>query len=168
MDTPAISIESMTVEDVDESVDLINRAMNPSEGQWAQRTMDYHFTCQRQGIDDGRTYYVWRLNDRIAGLVGLHHYLWGPDSNVWLSWFAVDPSVQRQGYGRRLLAVIEDNARKQGYRQFLVETYNSSDFDAARAFYRTQGFEQVGHIKGYLPDGSDMIVYGKNLSASHI
>ena len=122
----AYHIEKMTDQDVEESVALIARTMNPTESQWARRTMAYHFTCVNNGIDDGRTYFVWRSANTISGLVGLHHYLWGPEQNVWLSWFAIDPKIQRQGHGSALLKAIESMALNLGYRKFLVETYAHS------------------------------------------
>ncbi len=156
-------LEPMTYHDIDEAVALITRAMNPSEGQWARYTMTAHFQCASHGIDDGRSYFVWRLSGKIVGLVGLHHYLWGPQRNVWLSWFAVDPALQRQGHGRALLKAIEQLALQKGYQKFLVETYNHPDFDKARSFYLSQGFTLVGSIADYLEDGADMIVFAKGL-----
>lgn len=157
------SMQPMTAEDIEEGVSLISRAMNPAEGRWARRTMDYHFNCLSHGIDDGRLYYVWRSSEQLCGLVGLHHYLWGPEQNVWLSWFAVEPSLQRQGHGTALLAAIESTALQRGYRRFLVETYGHEDFDNARTFYLSQGFAEVGRISDYIGDGSDMFVYRKEL-----
>ena len=156
-------IEKMTEQDVEAAVDLISRAMNPTEATWARRTMSYHFTCTNNGIDDGRTYFVGRLDDTIFGLVGLHHYLWGPEQNVWLSWFAVEPNLQRQSHGRALLKAIESVALDHGYRKLLVETYAHMNFTSARAFYVSQGFSEVGRIANYLDNGSDMLVYGKEL-----
>ena len=158
-------LEQMTERDIEESVALIARTMNPTESTWARKTMAYHFTSANHGVDDGRTYFVWRSATTISGLVGLHHYVWGPEQNVWLSWFAIDLEFQRQGHGRALLEAIESIALDQGYRKFLVETYAHADFDSARRFYASQGFSKLGRISNYLDDGSDMIVYGKELKS---
>ena len=163
MTDEAHHIEKMTEQHVEEAVVLISRAMNPSESKWAKKTMTYHFKCARNGINDGRSYFVWQSANRVFGLVGLHHYLWGPEQNVWLSWFAVEPSLQRQGHGSALLKAIESLALDHGYRKFLVETYAHPDFTSARAFYASQGFSEVGRISNYLDDGCNMIVYGKEL-----
>ena len=165
MKNESYEIEARGVGDVGEAVVLVGRAMNAAEGRWAERTFGYHFACAEHGIDDGRSYFVWRRGRRIAGLVGLHHYLWGPEGNVWLAWFAVEPDLQRQGHGSALLKSIEAIAREAGYRKLLVETYAHSDFDSARQFYASQGFAEAGRIAEYLDDGSDMIVYGKELRA---
>ncbi len=153
----------MTKDDVDAAVALIARAMNPTEGQYARKTMAYHFGCARHDMDDGRSYFVWRHAGQIAGLVGLHHYVWGPEQNVWLSWFAVDPQLQGQGHGRALLRAIEKLAVERGYRKLLVETYDHEDFARAKRFYASQSFEELGQIARYLDDDSSMLVYGKKL-----
>jgi len=154
---------SMTEGDIETAVALVSRAMNADEGRWADRTMRFHFSCRSHALDDGRTYYVWRQDGAIRGLVGLHHVIWGPEQNVWLAWFAVDPQCQGRGLGRTLLAAAEKTATDQGYRQLLVETYEHSNFDKARRFYANNGFCQAGRIAGYLDDGSAMVIYAKRL-----
>jgi ribosomal protein S18 acetylase RimI-like enzyme len=163
MSSSEISLEPMREEEIDEAVRLISLAMNEEEGGWARKTMRFHFGCKEHQEADGRDYFVWRFGQKIKGLVGLHHYIWGPGENVWLSWFAVHPDHQRQGIGRKLLRSIETIAGRKGYTKFLVETYRHSDFDKARAFYTQNGFKETGQISDYLPDGSEMIVYGKKI-----
>lgn len=153
----------MTRADIDAAAGLVSISMNENEGEWARKTMEFHFGCMEHGLDDGRKYFVWKPEGRIKGLVGLHHYPWGPRENVWLAWFAVHPKCQKQGVGRKLLISIEETARGMGHTKFLVETYEHPDFDKARAFYAANGFEKVGAIGDYLPDGSDMVVYGKRI-----
>jgi len=157
------TLVSMDESDVEAAVALISRAMNADEGRWAARTMAFHFGCLRAGLDDGRTYYVCRRGGDIRSLAGLHHVIWGPEDNVWLAWFAVDPDCQGQGLGRRLLASVEKLAAERGYRKLLVETYEHADFDKARRFYTNNGFAEAGRVAGYLPDGSAMVVYTKRV-----
>jgi ribosomal protein S18 acetylase RimI-like enzyme len=156
-------LEPMGASDIDAAAALVARAMNADEGRWAAKTMQFHFGCWTHGLDDGRMYYVSREDGRITGLVGLHHAIWGPEQNVWLAWFAVDPNCQGRGMGRQLLEAIERIAFDQGFRKLLVETYEHSDFDQARRFYERNGFRQMGRVRDYLPDGSDMVVYAKSL-----
>ena len=163
MDEADIELTSMGPEDIDAAAALVSRAMNADEGRWAARTMRFHFGCQAHHDDDGRTYYLWKQNDAIQGLVGLHHQIWGPEENVWLAWFAVEPGQQGKGIGRQLLAAVERVAQARGFRKLLVETYEHADFDKARRFYERSGFRQTGRIADYLPDGSPMVVYAKRL-----
>jgi GNAT superfamily N-acetyltransferase len=153
----------MSESDVEAAVALIARAMNADEGRWAARTMDFHFGCRRHGLDDGRVYYLCRQAGGVRGLVGLHHVIWGPEENVWLAWFAVDPDCQGQGLGRRMLTAVERLACERGYRKLLVETYDHNHFDKARRFYESNGLREAGRVTGYLPDGSAMVVYAKSI-----
>jgi GNAT superfamily N-acetyltransferase len=138
---------------------LIIAAMNEEEGRWARRTFDFHFACLRQGIDSCREFYLASLDSEIVGIVGLHQYRWGPEENVWLSWFAVSPDYQRRGIGTWLFAEMCNNARQKGYRKLFIETYQHATFSKAIEFYRQQGFREAGKIEKYLPDGSDMLVF---------
>jgi GNAT superfamily N-acetyltransferase len=125
--------------------------------------MRFHFDCSRHGLADGRAYFLWWQSGQVVGLVGLHHTIWGPDENVWLAWFAVEPSRQGRGLGRILLASVENLARDRGHRKLFVETYQHADFARARRFYEANGFQKVGRVNNYLADGSPMIVYAKQL-----
>jgi GNAT superfamily N-acetyltransferase len=156
-------LEPMGEQDIEEAVVLVGRAMNADEGRWAARTMRFHFGCRRHGLDDGRMYYVWRHSGAVTGLVGLHHTIWGPEENVWLAWFAVDPDCQGRGLGRWLMAAIEKVALDKGFGKLLVETYEHEDFAKARRFYEGAGFREAGRIAEYLRDGSAMIVYAKHI-----
>ena len=158
-----IEIEPMHGNDIEQGSALVSLSMNADEGRWAKKTMHYHFQCQQHGIEDGRIYYIWRTEGIIRGLVGLHHYHWGPEENVWLAWFALHPQNQRSGVGKRMLAAIEKIAAKRGFKKLLVETYEHQDFDKARSFYVATGFKRIGRIQNYLSDDSDMVVYGKEI-----
>jgi ribosomal protein S18 acetylase RimI-like enzyme len=160
----AIHLQPMEEKDVEEATRLISRALNQAEGEWAAQTFRFHFDCRRHNLPDGRDYLVWKPDGTLRGLTGLHHDLWGPAENVWLAWFAVDPEFQRQGIGGRMLRIVEERATDKGYRKLLVETYRHAEFDPALAFYRARGFQEIGSISNYLPDGSDMVVFGKVLS----
>jgi hypothetical protein len=48
----------------------------------------------------------------------------------------------------------------------LIETYSQRTFERARAFYKARGYAELGRIANYLPDGSAMVVYGKQLLTS--
>ena len=163
MNLSNVGLQPMQEADLPEAVFLVAQAMNEDEGRWAQETMEFHFSCRKNALDDGRHYYVLKGAGKTIGLVGLHRYLWGPEENVWLAWFAVHPGWQRRGIGRKLLESVEALAKDQGYRKLLVETYRQADFDAARSFYTANGFVQVGSISDYLPDGSEMMVFGKSI-----
>jgi len=145
------------------AVDLISRAMIAEEGAYAEKTFREYFASRAYAIDDGRELFVLADGDKIIGITGLHHYVWGPPTNVWLSWFAVDPEVHGRGLGSRLMAATLELARERGFSQLFIETYSSPTFEKARAFYAARGFERVGAIRGYMPDGAEMVVFRRAL-----
>ncbi|WP_428547083.1 GNAT family N-acetyltransferase [Profundibacter sp.] len=55
---------------------------------------------------------------------------------------AVDPALQRQGHGRRLLTAFEAESRKRGATEALLEVA-ASNF-AARSLYKLVGYRESG------------------------
>ncbi len=109
-----------------------------------------------------------------------------PQAEVWIAWnganavgyidfwlgagelsilnVAVDPALQRQGIGRRLLGLAELRARDEGLEQIFLEVRVSNN--AAIGLYRAGGFQQVGIRRGYYSDnGEDAIVLHRDLVA---
>ena len=150
-------------QDVGVVTDLIDSAMNADEARWADSTLRFHLECRSARIDDSREYHLMTCRGKVVGFCGLHNYVWGPREVVWLGWFAVAPSHQRQGVGARLLEHVIARGRELGYRELYIEAYDSPVFDKAHRFYGKHGFRKVGGIAGYLPGGSSMIVYSLGL-----
>jgi len=159
-----LALRPLAQRDIPVVARLISRAMNADEGRQAQATLDFHFACKRHGIDDGRRYYVLTHDSALTGIAGLHYYVWGPPENVWLAWFAVDPDLHARGLGTFLLDAITSKARQLGYTKLFVETYSTPDFAKARRFYQAKGFTEAGHVRAYLANAGDMIVFSKDLT----
>lgn len=157
-------LRPMVERDIHPVVCLISRAMNSDEGRQAQETFRFHFSCKHHGLNDGRRYYVTINDSDLAGIAGLHHYVWGPPENVWLAWFAVNPNLHARGFGTFLLDAITRKATQLGYTKLFVETYSTPDFARARRFYQAKGFAEAGHVHAYLPNAGDMIVFSKDLT----
>ncbi|WP_321286845.1 hypothetical protein [uncultured Sunxiuqinia sp.] len=47
-----IEISKMQADEIGEAVELVSKAMNPDEGKWADKTMNFHFECMEKGMDD--------------------------------------------------------------------------------------------------------------------
>ena len=60
---------------------------------------------------------------------------------------AVDPEAQRRGLGRACLRRFIDTCRTRGASRILLEVAETNV--GARALYRSQGFTEDGHRKGY-------------------
>jgi GNAT superfamily N-acetyltransferase len=156
-------LQELDPELADEAAALIGEAMNPDEGAWAKVTIARHFEMKANDLVDGRNYFALLVDGALAGLTGLHHYEWGPDENVWLGWFALSPKLQGRGLGVRLMAKTEQAAKALGYRKLFIETYDTPTFSRAIRFYAKAGFRMAGMIENYLPDGSSMMVFLKEL-----
>lgn len=83
---------------------------------------------------------------------------------------AVDPDARREGRARALLAQFVSTAQTRGAEQAFLEV--AEDNTAARAAYRSAGWQELGRRKGYyrMPDGNrvDAIVLTLALSAPPI
>ncbi len=74
----------------------------------------------------------------------------------------VDPDHQRRGYGRRLLAALEDCARELGYRELFLDTQPHQR--AARGLYESSGFRQARVVEvDAFGDAFELVLYRKPL-----
>jgi GNAT superfamily N-acetyltransferase len=64
----------------------------------------------------------------------------------------VHREVRRRGIARRLLAAVEDVARREGRTLLVLDTISGSDADR---LYRSLGWTEVGSVPNYaaMPDG---------------
>ena len=80
-----------------------------------------------------------------------------------LYWIAVDPRARRRGLGRALQRAVEDLARSLGADYLVAETSTMPAYDAARSFYRANGFTVVAEVPDWHDDGDGMAIYRKRL-----
>jgi ribosomal protein S18 acetylase RimI-like enzyme len=80
-----------------------------------------------------------------------------------LYWVAVDPALGRQGVGRRLLARMEAELRKQGPAKVYVDTSSTPGYDRARGFYEKNGYQVACVLHDFYRDGDDKVIYLKEL-----
>ena len=158
-----ISLQKMTENDVSNVLSLISKAMNDDEAVCAERTLDFHFSCDAHNINNPFHYYVATIDKKIIGVTGVVHYLWGASDAVRLAWFAVLPEYQKQGIGQWLMDQTVGVSRKLGFRRLLAETYSDDRFARARSFYERYGFEYAGKLANYPKMGVDMLVYRLDL-----
>lgn len=85
-----------------------------------------------------------REGDAIVG--GIVGQMWAKVLFVQLLW--IDKAHRGKGHGEKLIAAIEDEARKLGAVRAYVDTMSFQ----APGFYRNCGYEEFGAIDGY-PEG---------------
>jgi GNAT superfamily N-acetyltransferase len=91
---------------------------------------------------------------KIAG--GIVGEVW--TAVLFIQWFWIDQKLRGQQHGRKLIAAIEDEARKIGCTRSYVDTMSFQ----APGFYRSCGYEEYGAIDGY-PGGVTRHWFTKSL-----
>ena len=74
---------------------------------------------------------------------------------------AVAPGERRRGVARALVLGGLERLRPGGIESCFLEVRTNND--GAIAFYLEMGFERVGRRKGYYRDGSDALVYARQV-----
>jgi len=77
----------------------------------------------------------------------------------------VVPSTRRRGVARRLIAALLEEARTRSVTEVFLEV--RIDNEAARALYKSEGFEPIGLRRGYYEHGRvDAITMRKSLETA--
>jgi [ribosomal protein S18]-alanine N-acetyltransferase len=84
-----------------------------------------------------------RLGSTLAGFAIMRY----GDDVAHLNLLAVEPAHRRRGVARALVLWLEETARTAG--TFIVGLELRAGNEAARAFYRSLGYRELGHIPGY-------------------
>lgn len=85
--------------------------------------------------------FLKNASDRVFG--GIQAFL-GSES-IYIDALWIEESLQKQGYGTKLLKAAEQEAIKNGCLFSLVDTW---DFQA-EGFYLKKGYERIGELKNY-------------------
>ena len=129
----------------------------PSEADVAYIEERLHaFNIAATGYDDYRPLAVF-ARDTVGGLVaGLTGFTWGGTLRIAYLW--VDDALRGEGYGARLMAAAEAEARARGCRQAVLETHSFQ----APEFYLKLGYTQSGLTEDW-PVGHQELHFQKRL-----
>ena len=103
----------------------------------------YEYNVEQTGSDDGKWLSIFVRDDTGDIAAGLHGWTWCGTCKVERLWVRKD--LRRQGYGQRLLAAAEQEARARGCHQLLLDTFSFQ----APLFYKELGFEIIGVTEGF-------------------
>ena len=103
----------------------------------------YDYNVEQTGSDDGKWLSIFVRDDTGGIVAGLHGWTWCGACKVERLWVRQD--LRRQGYGQRLLAAAEQEARARGCVQILLDTFSFQ----APLFYRKLGYEVIGVVEGF-------------------
>lgn len=119
----------------------------------------YEFNTAATGITGGEWLAITIQNGDGGIVAGLCGAAWGGCLEIRQLW--VEPSRRRQGLGRILLAMAEDEARRHGCSQLLLMTFSFQ----APGFYARHGFEVLAIVDDH-PRGHQNLLLRKPLSTS--
>lgn len=130
-----------------------------------------HATALANMLDEwfagGLDGHVWVVHDRAPGGVTAVAYVM-PElmtQGTWnLQFIAVDPDHQSAGEGSSLVSWIEGHLSFNAGRVLIVETSSLAEYETARAFYDSHGFDEEARIRDFYAAGEDKIVFRKALA----
>ncbi len=121
---------------------------------------DYHAI----NFDEGHVAEVLISEDRIVGF--LYYAPVAMTDRTWeLWWIAVDKSLHGHGYGKTLMAHLEEKIRELNGRLVLIDTSSLPNYEATRNFYLRTGYLQVAQIPDFYCDGDDRVIFWKKLES---
>jgi GNAT superfamily N-acetyltransferase len=103
----------------------------------------YDYNVEQTGVNDGKGLTIFVRDDTGGIVAGLHGWTWCGTCKVARLWVRKD--LRRQGYGQRLLAAAEEEARARGCHQLLLDTFSFQ----APLFYKKLGFEVIGVTENF-------------------
>ena len=107
-------------------------------------------------LDDGGEFLVGLCGGRVVAIGALRHVT---DAVGELKRMRVHPAFQRRGFGRLILARLEQRARELGYRRLRLDTTVVQT--AAQRLYESAGYRETG--RGQLA-GAEVIYFEKALA----
>ncbi len=80
-----------------------------------------------------------------------------------LYWLATRADRMGKGYGRRIVAFVEEEVRRRGGRLLVIETSSKESYGDTRAFYEKIGCILAAQLPDYYDRGDDKLIYLKSL-----
>ena len=135
---------------INQCVDLDQKSMNGlwTKSQWERELSDPKRICL--GIIDLNTKKLFGLCSAWYAIEELH-----------LTYIAVLPLLQRKGLGKILLSDLIKRSKSFKTKQIYLEVKKT--IKPAKAFYKSMGFKTVGIRSNLYKDGSDALVFNKEI-----
>jgi len=105
--------------------------------------------------------YVLLLEEKIVGYI----VLWDYGKSLHIANITVHPEHRRKGLGRFLIRFAKGKAKERGIKFLSLEVRKSNL--PARKLYESEGFIEIGVIRGYYPgDFEDAVIYQYRLECN--
>lgn len=123
-----------------------------------------HFAGEVSSTDRGDTLWACAVGDDAGVVASAFGAREAFSNEVWnLLMLAVEPTVQGQGVGRRLLRWFEGQLAGRAT-ALVIETSGQEAFAPTRSFYAQQGYRQVGVIPDYYAPGDSKVTFWRSLA----
>lgn len=81
-----------------------------------------------------------------------------------LYWIAVEPTLQRAGVGRRLMAATEERVKAAGGKRIYVETSSKPQYEPTRKFYLRCGYKLEATLPDFYAPEDGKVIFVKVLA----
>jgi GNAT superfamily N-acetyltransferase len=80
-----------------------------------------------------------------------------------LYWLATRADRMGKGYGRRIVAFVEEEVKRRGGRLLVIETSSKESYGTTREFYLKIGCTLAATLPDYYDEGDDKLIYLKKI-----
>lgn len=81
-----------------------------------------------------------------------------------LYWLATRADRMGKGYGRKIVAFVEEEVKRRGGKLLVIETSSKESYGATQEFYLKIGCTLAATLPGYYDEGDDKIIYLKRIA----
>ena len=124
---------------------IMTRSTATSAEQGFLEARLYEHNSAQTEQDDGRLFAFVVRNEQQEIVAGISGWTWAHACEIRDLW--VHASLRGQGYGERLLAAAEQEARLRGCKVILLASYSFQ----APAFYQKHGYELAWQLNDFPP-----------------
>ncbi len=154
------------VEDRDRSriEEIVNSSSNFNQEE-VKTALELVDEALEKGEETGYIIKIIELTGSTPSVVGYACY--GPTpltQGVYdLYWIVIEPSLQGKGFGRHLVASVEQDVLRRGGRMLLIETSSQDSYTGTIRFYEKNGYQEIARVKDFYRIGDDKLIFSKNL-----
>jgi GNAT superfamily N-acetyltransferase len=81
-----------------------------------------------------------------------------------LYWLATRADRMGKGYGRKIVAFVEEEVKRRGGKLLVIETSSKESYGATQEFYLKIGCILAATLSGYYDEGDDKLIYLKRIA----
>ena len=133
---------------------------NENEVRVAMEVLDEALRYPEKG-----DYHVFCATDDSGSIAG--YICFGPipltDGSYDLYWIVVDKEFSRKGVGRKLLMFMEEFVARKRARHIYVDTASTPAYEAARSFYKKNGYRVVCVLDDFYRKGDNKVIFVKEV-----